>query len=258
MQSVLTKNAVIATYPESSWQRSIFETFSERLLSEVEPFPCIYGVSGLKAGHLRFSFLDEPLAVPLGIALATYLAEAPSLGTYTSLVTFFAPEQDSLTISDYHERFWSILNELASIDQHPWPTEIPHQIDHPVWEFCFAGEPMFVVCNTPAHVARKSRNSAGFMMTFQPRYVFKDLLGTPQAAQRAVAAVRARLSPYDSVSASPVLGLYGDPSIREFLQYFLEDSNSIPPRCPFHTLGDTGHKAECQLPMTLSKEKVST
>ena len=247
MHQILSRADVEDHFPRTSWQRVIFEDFAQRLVSEDAPFPCIYGVSGFKQNNLRFSFFEEPNAVDLGTSLLAYVKQAPSLGTNTSFVTFFAPDSVLMTVNQYQDRFWALLDEVARIDKFPWPTDIPRQIDHPDWEFCFAGQPMFVVCNTPAHVARKSRASAGFMMTFQPRYVFNGLLGSAQAARRATAVVRSRLAVYDFVPPSPLLGLYGDTTNREYAQYFLEDTNNEPPRCPFHELaeqlGDIEHRS---------------
>jgi FPC/CPF motif-containing protein YcgG len=108
-----------------------------------------------------------------------------------------------------------------------------------MWEFSFAGEPIFVVCSTPAHVMRQSRRSSAFMMTFQPRWVFDKILGTEKAAAAAFAKVRERLVPFDTTGPSPLLGHYGNPEGREYSQYFLYDDNQIPPECPFHRLAQS-------------------
>jgi FPC/CPF motif-containing protein YcgG len=105
-----------------------------------------------------------------------------------------------------------------------------------MWEFSFAGEPIFVVCSTPAHVTRQSRRSSAFTLTFQPRWVFEKILGTEKAAEAAFAEVRKRLIPYDSTPPSPLLGRYGRRDGREYQQYFLYDENHAPPECPFHQL----------------------
>ncbi|WP_308758038.1 YqcI/YcgG family protein [Bartonella raoultii] len=44
---------------------------------------------------------------------------------------------------------------------------------------------MFIVCNTPFHINRISRKSSTFMLTFQPRWIFSDLLDTEQKAKNA-------------------------------------------------------------------------
>jgi hypothetical protein len=134
---------------------------------------------------------------------------------------------------------WMTLDQLARLDKSPWPEEIPEQIDHPMWEFSFAGEPIFVVCTTPAHVMRQSRRSSAFMLTFQPRWVFEKILGTEKAANAAFSEVRKRLIPYDSASPSPNLGRYGAADGREYQQYFLHDDNHSGAGCPFAKLAQT-------------------
>lgn len=52
----------------------------------------------------------------------------------------------------------------------------------------------------------------------------------------AFAAVRKRLAAFDLVESSPALGRYGDPSVREFAQYFLDDTNVVQ-ACPKARLG---------------------
>ena len=105
-----------------------------------------------------------------------------------------------------------------------------------MWEFSFAGEPIFVVCSTPAHVMRQSRRCSAFTLTFQPRWVFEKILGTEKAASAAFAEVRKRLIPYDSTSPSPLLGRYGATDGREYQQYFLADDNHTEAGCPFAKL----------------------
>ena len=140
------------------------------------------------------------------------------------------------TLDTYYRKMWLTLDQLARLDKSPWPDTIPEQIDHPMWEFSFAGEPIFVVCSTPAHVMRQSRRSSAFMLTFQPRWVFEKILGTEKAASAAFAEVRKRLIPYDSTSPSPLLGRYGNNDGREYQQYFLPDDNHAEAGCPFAKL----------------------
>ncbi len=136
----------------------------------------------------------------------------------------------------YRGMFWQFLEDLAHIDEMPWPAAIPTRLDEPAWEFCFAGEPIFVICNTPAHVLRQSRRSTCLMLTFQPRWVLARITRTPESARAAFSAVRERLAPYDLVSQTPTLGRYGDPKNREYAQYFIDDTN-VYPSCPRAALG---------------------
>ncbi|WP_241492027.1 YqcI/YcgG family protein [Sphingomonas endophytica] len=155
------------------------------------------------------------------------------------------------TLDAYYRKMWLTLDQLARLDKNPWPSDIPEQIDHPMWEFSFAGEPIFVVCTTPAHVMRQSRRSSAFMLTFQPRWVFEKILGTEKAANAAFAEVRKRLIPYDSASPAPLLGRYGATDGREYLQYFLHDDNNAGGGCPYAKL------AQNKTPSIANKEQAA-
>lgn len=228
------RTEIAAAFVAGDWRQILFKEFEATLTSDARPFPCVFGVAGLKANQLRFAFPDPLTPETLAPLLKVYLAKARSYGPNTSLVVFGRPGPVQC-LEAYKAKFWDLLKGLAAIDNHPWPADIPEALDTPGWEFSFAGEPIFVVCNTPAHVHRQSRRSTGFMMTFQPRWVFDNILGSEVAAERAYQMVRERLVAYDLLAASPALGRYGEPENREFAQYFLGDDNERA-RCPFHSL----------------------
>jgi len=234
----------------SSWQSVLFSEFEAQMSSEARPFPCVFGVAGHRQDQLRYLFLDPYDVEVLGEQLAQYVSEARSYGPNTSLVVFTRPRPVQ-TLDAYYRRMWLTLDQLARLDKRPWPAEIPEQIDDPMWEFSFAGEPIFVVCTTPAHVMRQSRRSSAFMLTFQPRWVFEKILGTEKAANAAFAEVRKRLIPYDSASPSPSLGRYGASDGREYQQYFLHDDNRAEGGCPFAKL------AQNQTPQAQDKEEAA-
>lgn len=227
----LRRPQVEERFQANTWQRKVFDEFEATLTSKVRPFPCVFGVSGFERDELRYVFLETITGRGLAEPLRAYIAQARQFGTHTSLVVFSRPAP-VLTVNDYHTRFWSVLRHLSNGDADAWPEDVPAQVDDPKWEFCFAGQPLFVVCNTPAHVARQSRRASAMMMTFQPRWVFDGILGRKALAERAVGAVRARLHPYDHVEPAASLGLYGDPDNREAAQYFLSDDDA-PMGCPF-------------------------
>jgi FPC/CPF motif-containing protein YcgG len=231
---LFTSQAVAKSFAENSWQRLVFNEFASTLTSKSRPFPCVFGVAGFTASHLRFGFSEAMRAEDVAQALTAYLPECRRYGRNTSLVLFSRPGP-AASLASYEKRFWALLRELSQKDEYNWSPHIPETLDHPLWEFCFNGEPIFVVCNTPAHVNRHSRRSSGFMLTFQPRWVFDDILGDPQIAANSTGKVRKRLAPYDIVPPSPALGAYGDPDNREWRQYFLGDDNR-PATCPFHAL----------------------
>lgn len=239
MGIVLSKGEVCASYDNPSWQRVLFSEFEATLTSKSRPFPCVFGVTGIKADQLRYAFLDPLTPETLAPALRSYLSVARSLGKMTSLVVFGrpGPVQD---IDAYRDRFWSLLDGLERLDDAPRPSAVDRKLDSASWEFCFGGEPIFVVCNTPANVMRQSRRSTAFMITFQPRWVFEGLTDSDDpAVLKALRTVRERLADFDLIEASPHLGKYGDPENREYRQYFIDDKNDTP-KCPFHQLGRAG------------------
>lgn len=221
----------------------VFSEFESTLESKSRPFPCVFGVTGHKTDQLRYAFLDQLGAEDVAPLLTEYLANARSYGRMTSLVLFARPGPVQ-SIDAYRDRFWSLLDDLERVDTAPRPADIPEALDDPAWEFCFGGEPIFVVCNTPAHVLRQSRRSTSYTITFQPRWVFEGItdVDTP-AMTRALATVRQHLTNFDAVSPAPFLGAYGDPENREFRQYFIDDTNDAP-RCPFHALGKSSETTD--------------
>lgn len=229
-----SRQEIDEVFGNQSWQAIVFKEFSAALTSAARPFPCVFGVAGFAADQLRYAFLDPLEAATLAPILQAYVKEARSLGQNTSLVVFSKPGPVR-SLESYRKHFWALLRNLSHYDSDPWPITTPERLDDPGWEFCFAGEPIFVVCNTPAHVLRQSRRASTFMLTFQPRWVFDNILGTAKAAEKSFGKVRKRLARYDMLTPSPVLGKYGDPDVYEYQQYFLGDSNDKP-RCPFATL----------------------
>ena len=238
MEQYILPKDVIKQYDTSSWQQVVYSEFESALLSKTRPFPCVFGVSGLKAGQIRIAFPDPLTPKSLAPILKDYVQNARGFGPMTSLVVFTRPGPVQ-HIESYQKYFWSLLNDLEGMDQSPRPEHIPEQLDDPKWEFCFAGEPIFVVCNTPSHVLRQSRRSTSFMITFQPRWVFEGILDADAdpIVARSLETVRSRLKAYDAISTYPYLGKYGEIDTREYQQYFIADSNDAP-ACPFHKLGN--------------------
>jgi FPC/CPF motif-containing protein YcgG len=235
MTAYLTAKDVQTRYVSSSWQRVLYSEFEATLLSNSRPFPCVFGVTGLKSDQVRVAFPDPLDAATLAPILQDYVSHARDFGRMTSLIVFArpGPVQD---IEHYRKRFWSLLDDLEHLDPSPRPTKIPRDLDTPGWEFCFAGEPIFVVCNTPAHVMRQSRRSTSFMITFQPRWVFDGITNSDDpAVLRSLRLVRERLESFDAIPNYPYLGHYGDPDNREYQQYFIDDTNEAP-ACPYHQL----------------------
>ncbi|HEX6289367.1 MAG TPA: YqcI/YcgG family protein [Herpetosiphonaceae bacterium] len=219
------------------WAQDTFHAFQNDLLSTERLFPCIFGVEALKQDNLRFVFLEDPYhdesLYTLKNSLVEYTGIYRSLSRMTSLVALFKPQAAIKPIEEYRQDFWHVIQFLHEHDPALWPVDIPIDTQEALWEFCFNGDPMFVVCNTPAHTQRRSRSSKGFMITFQPRWVFEGLGNTPKG-EKARRSIRERIVKYDTITPYPGLGAYGDPNNNEWKQYFLPDDNSTEfTECPF-------------------------
>ena len=226
-----------------AWGIDALARFKRDLNSETAPFPCTFAVSALHRENLRVAFIDgvrdETGWNALPQLLEEYVAAVPDMDRITSFVVFFRLDRgdESQHLEWYEDRFWTILNYLHAHDPSPWPADLPRNPDDPRWEFAFAGQPIFVVCNAPAYRQRRSRRSSEMMITFQPRSVFEGLEAETPRGQAARRTIRKRLARYDApLFPSPALGSYGETGNREWKQYFLRDSNDDPgpPRCPFH------------------------
>jgi len=237
--SLLLSAEAIRNGAVSGWEKEVFDSFEGDMLSETDLFPCVFGVEGFKQGNLRFAFAADPLnendLMKVRNSLIEYSEMFRTLGRMTSFAVFFQPSEQALSMEAYEEQFWNVLKFLHENDPKEWPGDIPTNTDDKMWEFCFNGEPIFVVCNTPAHQKRRSRSAKTFMITFQPRWVFEDLKG--EKGEKGRALVRKRLAKYDEVEVHPAMGFYGEEENREWKQYFIRDTNEdIPEECPFHAM----------------------
>ena len=233
-----------AALPE--WAHRAFRRFGGDVESSAPLFPCVFGVEAFREDGLRFVFVegdeDPGDLEELAQALAQFVRRSRGFGRYVSLVAFFAPQEEDRELADWEQAFWRVLQLLHDHDVEPWPDEIPMDPEQDYWEFCFAGTPMFVVCNTPSHGRRRSRSGAGLTITFQPRWAFAGLEGDSVAGKNARRTIRARIDRYDALPPSPRLGIYGAAGNREWQQYFLPDDNATttPDRCPLHVVGENG------------------
>lgn len=206
-------------------------------------FPCYFAVRGLARDQLRYCFLsgetDQDLDT-LAASLQTYLSQATAIGPTTSLVVFLATAtRQPRPLDEYRARFWGVLAALQRRDPADWPDDVPRNPGNPSWEFCFAGTPLFVVCNTPSHQARRSRYAQVMTLTFQPRWVFQGIEGGTTSGDAARRTIRQRLRSYDAIPPSPELHDYGATGNREWTQYFLDDRNDAIPvhaSCPLQPL----------------------
>ena len=190
-----------------------------------------------RRGHLRYAFVDstgDEAFSTVREALLEFMAVYRRIGRYTSLVTFFRPDREAIALCEHRRRFWNLLQFLHEHDPQPWPERVPATPDDPHWQFCFAGEDIFVVCNTPAHRRRRSRSSACMTVFFQPMWTFAPLLEDPVQMLAACRPIRSRLETFDGMGRHPALGMLGEPDNREWRHYFMPDDNTDPyGECPF-------------------------
>ncbi len=224
--------------PVPDWGYSALQHFEFELLNHDRPFPCTFAVTALKRGDIRFGFFDpgdRDASRKLAAILARFIEEHRTIALRTSLVCFFRTESTDRSLAYYCQQFWTTLRALRAHDDRPWPTEIPTDPDTSEWEFCFHGEPVFVVCSSPAHDRRASRRSPWLTITFQPRSVFDGLGPGSAHGERARTAIRKRLRNFDTVDVARELQSYGQPECREWRQYFLPDTDTDVAVCPFST-----------------------
>ncbi|MCS1349990.1 YqcI/YcgG family protein [Mechercharimyces sp. CAU 1602] len=228
----------IARFAVDDWRKDAFLSFREGVLSPSPKFPCIFATQGLKEDEMRFSFYesdDDEAVKSWAQHLRLYLSSARQLGKYTSYVSFFNLPRDQ-SLCEYESIFWSIVNRLHRLDEVMWPQERTRNTDSPYWEFIYHGEPIFVVCNTPAYKGRKSRKSSTFLIAVQPAWVFEHMGLLQERGKKAIRVIRQLLQQYDDHPVFPYLGLPGEENNREWMQYFIPETNELDSKkiaCPF-------------------------
>ena len=231
------------------WGFACVDELVRTLLSSENPFPCTFAVAATKKSALRFGFIESAANSDFWSSLPDilneYLRVYKDIGKDTSLVVFFRPDDKSVPIDEYFSRCWSVLQYLHEKDARPWPDDVPTDPGEAWWEFSFGGTPIFAVCNTPAHVQRKSRGSTGMLITFKPRWVFEGLEPHTPRGEAARRVIRNRIRRFDGMEPAPQLGGYGDDDNLEWRQYFLPDSNDQEIEgCPFHAQRTRKQNAE--------------
>lgn len=163
-------------FDHNTWQRAAYEDYVRILLDKQRIFPCIYATKGYNGDEQRFVFADsDDLSTSKNIralaqALSSYLPKSRALGPNTSLVLLCKLNPTPRAIEEYHSEFWKLLDGVAQLDNVPWPSHIPKDVDTDNWCFCYNGQPFFSVVQTPAHQVRQSRHAPGLTIVFQVCY----------------------------------------------------------------------------------------
>ena len=210
------------------WKKKRYIAFRETMRST--QYPCYFAVSAEKNDTARYLFAgdisDRGSLLKTREGLIQYLERYQSIAERTTLVIFFKPPDEDQSEQEYRDQFWNVLKLLNEQDPKPWPSDVPEDPNDPEWEFCFSGEPIFIVGRAPFYTARKSRYTPhGLEITIQPRKILDDISGDTIEGQRARSVIRARLGEYDDLGPHPDIGDYTDPDTREWKQYLLPTSN---------------------------------
>lgn len=225
------------------WAAELYLEVEARLLDEAKPFPCFYATRALKAGGMRVAFIEDPSDAScldaFASVLADYTEDIHAFGSFTSLIAMVHPRIAHETVDEYHAWFWDFMQQIHDRDRDPWPSGVALETDHPLWEFSFGGEAMFVLASGPAYDLRASRRTSGILLSFQPRYMFDRLIAEPRKLKNARDLIRTRSVAFDDgLDPHPCIGVYGDPSNREWVQYVIPDDNrAVSGGCPFSVRG---------------------
>ncbi|MCC2326883.1 YqcI/YcgG family protein [Bacillus wiedmannii] len=220
------------------WKTVSFNNFHDSILDQSKPFPCYFAVDSEKHGWSRYIFsesaYDENELFKLRDGIYEYIKTYQQIAKRTTLVIFFKPSNKQLLAEEYKKQFWNVLQFLMRNDPEPWNAEIPIDPYNAKWEFCFGGEPIFVVCRAPIYSERKSRHTGtGLEITLQPRGTLDDITGDTKQGKQVRKVIRKRLLAYDDIPMHPDIGDYGIKETFEWKQYMLPETNEESVmRCP--------------------------
>ena len=218
----------IETGELTSWKKQRYLGFRETMRES--RYPCHFAVQAERSDSARYLFAgdahDRDALLKVREGLRQYLERYQSIAERTTLVTFFEPPTEEQSEQAYRDQFWNVLEFLNRRDPKPWPSDVPEDPDDPEWEFCFSGEPMFIVGRAPFYTDRKSRYTPyGLEITIQPRTILDDISGDTREGQQARSVISDRLEDYDDIAPHPDIGDYSDPDTLEWKQYLLPSSN---------------------------------
>ena len=213
------------------WKAERYRAFRTTLTNDADPYPCTFAVEAEEEGLFRYLFAstDETGHEKVACGLEAYLDEFEGIGRFSSLAMFFEPpaEDEEWGPGRYKRAFWDVLRYLNRNDPEAWPPEVPTDPEHPKWEFCFAGKPLFLVARAPFYDERRSRHAEhGLEITVQPKALLSDFSGLTDEGQRIRSMIRLRLADYDGVPMHPDSGDFEDPRTTEWKQYMLPETNA--------------------------------
>lgn len=242
----------IKTGKLASWKATRYSTFKETMTDDETPYPCFFAVEAQKNGYFRYTFpgdpTDEDALDILADDLAEFVEVYSDIGEYPAIVILFEPTETDLSAETYKSQFWNTLSYLQEVDPKQWPATVPTDPNHPKWEYCYAGEPLFVVGRAPFYDARRSRYTPhGLEITMQPGGVFDNLTGLDDSGQEARTIIRERQAEYDDVERHPDIGDLIDPRARQWKQFLLPETNEESVvRCPLPERSDVEGRTDSE------------
>lgn len=217
---------------DEPWKIQAYSSYRAKLSDP--RYPCFFGQTSDSRGEILYTFVPRNGAWSMLRNVEAFTALIVTAEySRASLAAFFEPDPGMASHADFTERFWGALQFLRDHDGEKGPAPDP---DHPLWEFAFAGQEMFVVGASPTYRKRQSRNlGAGMVLIFQPRHLFLDPATSQPIAAEVRHRIHKRMLAYDGMPVHPDIGFYGDPANREWKQYALPDDNEPEVGvCPFH------------------------
>ncbi|MCO7514525.1 YqcI/YcgG family protein [Pseudomonas guariconensis] len=223
------------------WAYETIERF--RAILANPDFPCLFGRKAVAAGTCSIVFARAgQLAADIARGLAEYvraLEPVPLKQRIGNPLLVFLETHAGSSLAQQQALAWSVLQELHEHDPLPWPEDIPKDPHDSGWSFCFAGMPLFINMNFPAHQQMKSRNlGEHIVFVINPRESFDEVASaTSESGQRIRARIRERVRHYNDGVMPDTLGFFGQADNFEWRQYQLQEPGSLnPPRCPFQAL----------------------
>lgn len=221
------------------WTHKAIEHLKETLANP--DFPCLFGRKAVNARtcHILFARAEQ-LADDIARGLADYIATIEPIPLKqrigNPLLVFLQTAADT-SLQQQQALAWDVLRQVHSRDPSPWPREVPQDPHDNQWSFCFAGMPLFINMNFPAHRLMKSRNLGRHIAwVINPRESFDEVASASTASgQRIRARIRERVQHYNDGVMPASLGFFGQHDNFEWQQYQLQEPGSLnPARCPFH------------------------
>jgi len=192
-----------------AWVRTSYSTFVATIRDTA--FPCFYATRAEHKGLIRYLIAassTEPQVVEHTLeGVYKFLAEAQAGAALQrqdndllTLVIFFPPEPQVLTVQAYARQAYDFLNALHALDVVPWPEGWPTNPYTPGWSYALGGRALFVNVSTPANHQRRSRNlGPGLTMIVSLSDAVYSKAGGPDSL------INRRVQQYDSLPPHPNL-----------------------------------------------------